>query len=718
MTPSHPLHFISRSVIALAFAWGGANAETRQDKVEHVRQIVEQAIQSNNGGLEVIYQGSPPEPLIATVADGFANGQVSHLAGTTVDTIVLSHCGYQSDALAKRVESANPTLFSNKVLSGNAGTVIKLTMPACLVSSTLRTVVIKDGESAATLADIYYGVKDATPEFCQMLAALNGNRDICQASIKKQLRIGEQVTIYNQKEAEALIATGVSRTLTVDQTATDAASLADRLVGAVPEIARLVIQKQARAILITPAAAGDCPRPSVAFSPRTLVETYARLVTPKDRTRNRIVDGQPVPAVTVGIIDTGLFGSTVERLKGLSGGKFFADGAPSRSITSAGDTSDIEPSSNDKFGDHGTHVTGLVLGGADLWAFLSAAKKGEETFPTDATAFSYLWSVLPYITFVKVTSEEAFWDPPSISADSVVQALFYLQMSHPAIINFSHKAPYSPTLQKAFTAIVDNGMFVVSAAGNDFSGSEIDNLYDADRPLISSMLTSNSHRFFVTVGAANETLGAPAPFSDRSSQKVDLFAPGTCLASFGPRDDVVVYSGTSQAAPLVSFTIAVLRALGVPPREVKFRILSTVDYGKEFAGSISGGVLNIPKAWDILDDIVVERNAPAGTYLRGELSIIGPDGTLAKDGRPCIAPSGPKNPAHETTLRRARRIVILDNGKVRLVPTKIGRFEYFECDLPAGLRFSLKPPGPEKAREIAAENLREIIPRPDWVTAP
>jgi hypothetical protein len=366
-------------------------------------------------------------------------------------------------------------------------------------------------------------------------------------------------------------------------------------------------------------------------------------------------------------------------------------------------------------------VLGLVLGGANFWKFLVKANGNASVF-VDTNTAKYVFDYLPQIVFIKVMSLPAFQEAPVIAADAMQNALVDIR-SNVQIINFSHKAAYSETFKKVFLDAIAAKKLIVSSAGNDSDDQHfLDDLISAQTPLLAAMLTSSKELFFITVGAANQDLTAPARFSHRSPRVVDLFAPGICLESLGggmSGGDYVPFSGTSQAAPLVTFTLSLLEYLTMPPEEAKFRILDTVDYAKGFEGkAISEGVLNIPKALDFFDDIVILKKDGAPlprSYSRGQLvAVVG--GLERNDGRPCIVPQGSKNQAQESTLRSARRIVINDAGRAKVVPRSVGRYDYFECDPDPTLTLRLK--NSDIQEDFKLSEVREIIPRPRWVIPP
>jgi hypothetical protein len=206
---------------------------------------------------------------------------------------------------------------------------------------------------------------------------------------------------------------------------------------------------------------------------------------------------------------------------------------------------------------------------------------------------------------------------------------------------------------------------------------------------------------------------------------VDLFAPGTCIRSFGSGtqgEGYKYYSGTSQAAPLVAFAAALLYELNTDPAEIKYRLLSAVDAGKEFAESISRGTLNIAKALDFFDDIVVFK---AGEYVRGRLVQVTAEGQYIPSGdvRLCATPDAgvTMTSAHDTMLRGARRMVVSPPGvdqiqMMSVVPFDKRRFEYSDCKPYEETRLRLEDSsGCPLTKDFGFADVLEIVPRAQWL---
>jgi subtilisin family serine protease len=109
----------------------------------------------------------------------------------------------------------------------------------------------------------------------------------------------------------------------------------------------------------------------------------------------------------------------------------------------------------------------------------------------------------------------------------------------------------------------------------------------------------------ITVGAHGRS-GTKAPFSNFSSEFVDLLAPGCGIDTRDGDGATVRDSGTSPAAALVSFTAGLIKAAGVEEAAaIKTRILAAVDHDETLADQAwSRGRLNAIKALSLRRDVV------------------------------------------------------------------------------------------------------------------
>jgi len=155
---------------------------------------------------------------------------------------------------------------------------------------------------------------------------------------------------------------------------------------------------------------------------------------------------------------------------------------------------------------------------------------------------------------------------------------------------------------------------VIAAAGNESVDIRQQPTYPAIWGGGSPM--ANQPLIVVTVGAEDSN-GELANWSRYGRQHVDLLAPGCNIQTYEADEadnqlalKSTTLAGTSFAAPLVSFTAALLYAEDIHPLEIKSRLLTSTDFNPALLSKVySSGVLNIPKAISVWGDIV-EFNEP------------------------------------------------------------------------------------------------------------
>lgn len=236
------------------------------------------------------------------------------------------------------------------------------------------------------------------------------------------------------------------------------------------------------------------------------------------------------------------------------------------------------PPATGKAQDHGTGVAGLVLGGSRA-----------------VSLSSEVWSRIQ-IMVLKITED----DGPSAghaTGDAIDKAITYAYNHTSNIINLSLEKPGQPP------GLIDKirgarTLLFVAAAGNAGKDLGVDAVYAGDQGAI---LNEN-----VISVAAHDDKGSRPMFSNFGPLKVDLAAPGCQVPSVDPDGAERLYTGTSFAAPLVTFVAALLYSEGVrKPWQIKQQILRGVDPDPNLRGLVwSEGRLNIVKALSLYEDLV------------------------------------------------------------------------------------------------------------------
>ncbi|MUO29578.1 S8 family serine peptidase [Agrobacterium vitis] len=240
---------------------------------------------------------------------------------------------------------------------------------------------------------------------------------------------------------------------------------------------------------------------------------------------------------------------------------------------------DLAPYNTYEDAEHGTEVAKLavgVLGKAEL----------------DHTVRKFL-----RLKFVKAVHQNIADKSFQIPESALNEGAVYAALSGD-ILNISIGTP-QPLPSFSEVILRHSNLLVVAAAGNNPQALEAAPNYPANYGGFGALRDQ-----LITVGASDGR-GGLAHFSDFSKRYVDIVAPGCALPYHSSSGDISV-SGTSFAAPLVSFTSGLLRSLGLSsPRAVKDRLMMSVDYDPKLARFVlDGGRLNIVKALGVRKNIL------------------------------------------------------------------------------------------------------------------
>ena len=258
----------------------------------------------------------------------------------------------------------------------------------------------------------------------------------------------------------------------------------------------------------------------------------------------------------------------------------------------------LEGASQQYLPGHGSFVGALAIGGPRLLGLFPSIRR------------------FVGVSFFRITrppihqSQSVKVDPSDIS-----NALLYANATGADVVNLSLKTKDDTV----FNEDLKLDAFIVGAAGN---ASE--NLDNSTSSLPATLSEGNPLRHqMLIVAALQQSEDTPLwPSSARSVAKVEIAAPGAQVISLGEAGERVCMSGTSAAAPLVSFTAAALKSLGIESnRLIKARILSAADREPKINKEVNGGrKLNIAAALDVfVDQVWVEgESAPRRGWIDPE----------------------------------------------------------------------------------------------------
>ncbi len=229
------------------------------------------------------------------------------------------------------------------------------------------------------------------------------------------------------------------------------------------------------------------------------------------------------------------------------------------------------PNMNDD-NDHGTHVSGIILGvGQDVFAFPVRESK------------------------IKIMPLKFLDSTGAGSTSAAVSAIYYAVNKGAKVINNSWGGPsYSQSLHEAYTYAYNRGVVIVSASGNSNTNNDLTAMYPAnlDSPNnISVLATSDSDRkaSFSNYGATTVNVGAPGVAILSSVPGTGCLAPG-CFQ---------MMSGTSMAAPFVTGLAALVarEAPQLSAYQIRSIVMGSVDAVALLSGKVSvGGRVNVYKA--------------------------------------------------------------------------------------------------------------------------
>lgn len=266
---------------------------------------------------------------------------------------------------------------------------------------------------------------------------------------------------------------------------------------------------------------------------------------------------------------------------------------------------DLTPADVNDVSGHGTHVAGLVLGGPAYESYRSPlidSASGRGRLALSIIAVSRGTLDLDTQTEMRIG--------PAIDA-----------MVSPMVVNMSIAFAEQDAANTFRDILTKNPKTLfVAAAGND--GEDL-----KERRIYPASLGGEERLNLITVGSVDSN-GLLSNFSNFGAN-VDLAAPGCNITSWidgeGPK---VSISGTSQAAPLVTFAAALLlsKSPASMPRAIKNRLIYSGDLIRDKASRAkvwSGVRLAIPKALFVNDDFVFVREGGKYAAYLGKIERFG-----------------------------------------------------------------------------------------------
>jgi hypothetical protein len=331
---------------------------------------------------------------------------------------------------------------------------------------------------------------------------------------------------------------------------------------------------------------------------------------------------------------------------------------------------------------HGTHVSGLALGGL--------RDDQLNTLVKDRIGIEELNIVQKQVVQIGMSDPSTFFIIPN---NFLLDAFRYAGQDPSAqIINLSVEDEEKSGLEDA---LASSTALVVAAAGNDGINIDEQERYPA---------AANNRDRLITVGAYDGS-GGLAGFSNWGLHNVDLAAPGCQVDSILPGGGRGRINGTSQAAPLVSFTAALLYSEGLSIPQIKSRILTTVEIDHDKLGTCSGpsghcvateGRLDILKAVNVYQDVLAYRKSD------------GTEGTVAGRVVDCIQIDGRCYDV-TTELKRLVHKPDADEGKI-WIKSRDNQTHSRACKIDGTARVTFQELGSQQAQYISMKDVLDLVP--------
>lgn len=515
---------------------------------------------------------------------------------------VRARCGVVSKDYLAILQKANPGTSLKKLKEDT-----RVSVPACFVVDPEKKVVVESGDSLAILANRYFG-SEGVGTISRIVKA---NGSVLKCSSAPAMSQPSSLDDCVLKPGQKLVLPNVPITASYQMRASAdiIAERQDQLSSSLQKDAQgigrsgvLSVEDELIASTETDLPPEDQCREGESTEPYPRSQLLKVLGGNDDARARAQQDGETItskPSVLV-VADTGLSGfgtaafpkSTFYTTTYTTNGRYRNYG---RNMYD--DRAPTEWKNYKKYG-HGTQVAGLARGGVNLTANEAQVFSGRVKL--------LIAAVLRVNQQFGVGEAQYYFSTP---AGGILSATNYAASQHADVLNISYT---SKALIFGLDSAIkqDRGLLVVASAGN--AKENTDFFSDVFPHNYGGVGTDNFTPHQVITVAAHQRNGELAPFSSYGKQNVDLAAPGCRVQSNSVAGGAIPFSGTSVAAPIVSFAAALLRSEGLlDARHVKARIIFGLDRTTYLEKRVAwGGKLNIVKALSVYYDVLQLKSSP------------------------------------------------------------------------------------------------------------
>jgi subtilisin family serine protease len=530
--------------------------------------------------------------------------------GESPINLIRSRCGVVNKDYLPIFQEANPGTSLESLTEDTT-----IFLPACFIVAPQKKVLVEKGDSLAIIASKYFGSEGS--ETLSKIINANKKNINCEESFNPSLartppsmfdrciiKPGQELTLPNVPIA----ANYLVKESSLDKFTQQKDRLSISLRNDSPSSNRPGILSSSEELIAaaeTSSAPEDQCTENEANLPYPKTELI-KLLESNDISRDLAIQaGETVMSSTaiVVIADTGLSGFDTPafprlafRTKSPSG----YDSGVNRNYGINVYNQQLEPTELKEYNrhGHGTHIAGIARGGVNL--------TNSETIFFSKRIKLLIAAMLD----IRLSSAQPVTYSATTPSGGIINAANYASRESANILNVSFTS--NVQINGLADAIKEKeNLLVIASAGNTKRNTDF--ISDVFPYSYGGVNTDSLAPDQFIIVAASQQNGKLAPFSAYGRKNVDLAAPGCRVESNNVNGGSITFSGTSEAAPSVSFTAGLLHFEGInQARKIKARIVSSLDRSAYLEEKVAwGGKLNIIKALSVYQDVLELKSSPS-----------------------------------------------------------------------------------------------------------